>query len=61
MDLGIEYQKEHASELPASQHISLHEGTPGTRAFLKAEHGTTQTDSTVRETKHIWILLKAVP
>lgn len=54
-------KKEHASELPTSQRISSHEGTPGARAFLKAELDTPQTESTTRETIHIWILPKAVP
>lgn len=33
----------------------------GKRAFLKAEHGLQQDDSTPRKTKHIWISPKAVP
>lgn len=43
-----EHASQYASELPKSQHISYHEGTPGKRAFLKAEHGTTQNDSTLK-------------
>lgn len=46
-------KKEYASELPTSQQISQHDGTAGTRAFLKAEFGIPQTDSTKREAIYI--------